>query len=265
MRKDFAKAALALLTVVVCTVTVANLRNGNIFGDNVMAKPAFTDNLSDSYNRLKQDLKDKYVEIIYKIVDKIKAEIIYETSVIFGETTMQKIEEAETLKSEIDKIKNDFYGEDRYKTLQGRLTALKNELSAATKSKAKEITSEMQVAMDKITTLNITLRNRIKDKNERLSELNSFIENEFDKNKAAFDKVREEVFGKVKDEIADCLDEYNDELALLNETFGKDTEEMEMPFDENEIKLDIPIFSIKSTASRADTYIQSDNDDPLKN
>ena len=266
MKKDL-KVALALIVVAICIATTMNYKDADsaLFGDNVMAKPVFTDNLSDSYNRLKQDLKDKYAELIYKIVDKIKTDIIKETSEIFSEETFSKIEEAEELKSEINSIKQDFYAEERYKALQEELVSLKEKLANTSEDEAKELTKEMQGALDKISTLNITLKNRIKDKTDRLYKLNLFIEGEFDKNREILSNLKNELFEKVKIEIIECLDDFNDELAVLNETFGKESEDAEMPFDESTIKVDIPLFSYLNETNDGNTYILSENDNTIKN
>lgn len=268
MRKDLFKVALTFMTVFICITTALRyLNNGDSFnGENIMAKPVFTDNLSESYNRLKQDLKDKYAELIYKIVDKIKTEIVKETSEIFSEETLDKIEEAERLKTEINAEKQEFYSQEKYRSLQDKLVELKDELSKQNKENADKTTSEMQVTLDKISTLNITIKNRTKEKADKLYGLNNFIEGEFDKNRDALKKIKDRFFEQIKREIIECLDDYNDELAVLNDTFGKETDEPEMPFDDAQVRVEIPIFSyLNETADIGDTYIISENDNPIKN
>ena len=264
MRRDFVKVALTALTVAICIATAMVYNKNTILtsGEKIMVKPVFTDNLSESYNRLKQDLKDKYAETIYNLIDKIKGEIAKETAKIFGESTLKKIEEAENLKAEIDEEKRRFFQEERYKSLQDKLVSLKETL--ALKDGDEEITKEMRSTLDKISTLNITIKNRLKEKTDRLKSLTDFVQEEFDKNKDALSNLKSKSLGTVKDEIIDCLDEFNEELSVLNKTFGKDDEE-ELPFDEETLKVDIPIFSYLPQVKDSETFVVSENDSPIKN
>ncbi len=235
-----------------------------------MTKPDITDNLSDSYNLLKKDLKDKYAENIYEIIDNIKTEILSEASKIFGEELIEKIDEAESIKGDIDKIKKEFYAEEQYTSLQNKLKQQKDSLLTASESEADKITSEMKDTLDKVSTLNVTLKNRLKEKNEKLAEINAYLEGEFNKNKDILAKLKEDMFEKVKTDIVSCLDEFNEELSLLNETFGIEGKEPEIPFDENSIKMELPIFSYGSLFSDGEDgeekqYIFSENTNTTKN
>ncbi len=235
-----------------------------------MEKSVLTEELNNSYNQLKKDLKEKYSQEIFRIIDATKNEVIGKALVIFGDDILAKMDEAENLKREIDKIKTDFYGEEKYVVLQNLLKEQKESLEKAKGGEAEKITAEMKVSLDKISTLNITLRNRLKEKREKLDNLNSQIEGEYTKNKDRLIKLKEDVFRHIKVEIERCLEEFNEELEVLNETFGVEVTEPEIPFDEREIKMELPFLSYGSVFEDEDgakekPYILSENNNPIKN
>ncbi len=228
------------------------------------------DNVNEGYKQLKNDLKEKYSKEILKAVDRIKKQVISEVTKIFGEDLMNSFESADKIKSEIKKIKDDFYAESEYTKLQKKLVQQKEELKNASESEAKEITDEMKKSLDNISTLNITLRNRLKSYNERLYKVNSHISSELKKNKEQIAKLKEKVLEEIKFEIVNFLNDYNDELSMLNDAFGIESEEPEIPFDEESVRLDVPIFNFSSVENDADfsdeeQFVKSENKSSVLN
>lgn len=228
------------------------------------------DNVNEGYKQLKNDLKEKYSKQIVKAVERIKSEIITSVSQIFGEELMRSFENADKIRDKINKIKDEFYSETEYVELQKKLTSQKEDLKNASESEVKKITEDMRRSLDSISTLNITLRNRLKSYNEQLFKINSFISSELEKNKDEVSRLKDKVLEEIKVEIVCFLNDYNEELSMLNDAFGIENGEPEIPFDEDSVRLDVPIFNFSEYSEDADfadenPYVISENKSSLLN
>ena len=96
------------------------------------------------------------------------------------------------------------------------------------------------------------------------AELLSVKDNEKD-----FKEINGEVVSRVKKAISECFGGYVSEVKDLNESFGKENEEIEMPFDEKVIRLDIPIFGKDNLSdkreSKSEVFIDSDDNNGVLN
>ena len=120
-------------------------------------------------------------------------------------------------------------------------------------------------AISSITTLNVTIKNRLKDKTDRYDKLSAEIDYVIRTNENSFKEINAEVLRMVKQAISDCLGGYAEELKVLNETFGvEETTDEDLPFDEKVIRLDIPVFGSREAKKENDegrtrTFIPSDD------
>ena len=210
---------------------------------------------SESYNRLKSDIKDKYTKMICAELEAVRRYVVEESSVILGNDFLEKLGESEQIKKECDKIRNEFRSREEYISAQSELAAASKAVKAVTAVKKGESesagkdsegnaeeTKRLNKAISAITTLNVTLNNKLKDKNDRRAilekELNAIVR----ENETGFKTINDEVVSRVKRAVSGCIAGYVDEIGKLNECFNVKSDELDLPFDEKVIRLDIPVF-----------------------
>ena len=227
---------------------------------------------SESYNRLKEDIKEKYTKMMCAELDSVRRYVIDKSSSFLGEDFLAKLEEVDRIKQECDKIRKEFRSRDDYKAAQKELSEASKQAKGIADSddnSDREEIKRLNKAIGAITTLNVTLNNKLKERNEREAQLNSELDKIVRDNESDFKEINNEVVTRVKKAISDCLGGYADEMKDLNSSFGIENDDFEMPFDEKVIRLDIPVFS-KSPFKRSDdddgeTFIHSDDDNGILN
>ena len=234
-----------------------------------MEKPKITENIEESYNELKSELKEKYADKIKISLEQVKDEMISKRLSSLGSDVLPLFEEAVALEKDIDEERKEFLGSDEYKEAQKKLANLKEDLAnCISEEDKKEIDGNMLKAISDITTLNVTINNRLKDKNEKLAEKNKKLEEFAEKNKDELAALKNDVINAVKKTVSENLECFNEELSELNEAFGL-AFTPELPFDEDIIKLKIPFFNSKFLGSTkktdGKTIIVSENKNTAKN
>ena len=226
---------------------------------------------SESYNRLKSDIKDKYTKMICAELEAVRRYVVEESSVILGDDFLEKLGESEQIKKECDKIRNEFRSREEYISAQSELAAASKAVKAVTAVKKgepesagkdsegnAEETKRLNKAISAITTLNVTLNNKLKDKNDRRAilekELNAIVR----ENENGFKTINDEVVSRVKRAVSGCIAGYVDEIGKLNECFNVKSDELDLPFDEKVIRLDIPVFGRRP---RDESAANDDSDD----
>ena len=229
---------------------------------------------SESYNRLKSDIKDKYTKMICAELEAVRRYVVEESSVILGDDFLEKLGESEQLKKECDKIRNEFRSREDYINAQNELAAASKAVKAAKKDKSgagndsegnAEETKRLNKAISTITTLNVTLNNKLKDKNDRRAilekELNAIVR----ENETGFKTINDEVVSRVKRAVSGCIAGYVDEIGKLNECFNVKSDELDLPFDEKVIRLDIPVFGRRTRDESAASDDSDDDKDGKRN
>ena len=226
---------------------------------------------SESYNRLKSDIKDKYTKMICAELEAVRRYVVEESSVILGDDFLEKLGESEQIKKECDKNRNEFRSREEYISAQSELAAASKAVTAVTAVKKDESesagkdsegnteeTKRLNKAISAITTLNVTLNNKLKDKNDRRAilekELNAIVR----ENETGFKTINDEVVSRVKRAVSGCIAGYADEIGKLNECFNVKSDELDLPFDEKVIRLDIPVFGRRT---RDESAASDDSDD----
>lgn len=226
---------------------------------------------SESYNRLKSDIKDKYTKMICAELEAVRRYVVEESSVILGDDFLEKLGESEQIKKECDKIRNEFRSREEYISAQSELAAASKAVKAVTAVKKGESesagkdsevnteeTKRLNKAISAITTLNVTLNNKLKDKNDRRAilekELNAIVR----ENETGFKTINDEVVSRVKRAVSGCIAGYVDEIGKLNECFNVKSDELDLPFDERVIRLDILVFGRRP---RDESAASDDSDD----
>lgn len=233
---------------------------------------------SESYNRLKSDIKDKYTKMICAELEAVRRYVVEESSVILGDDFLEKLGESEQIKKECDKIRNEFRSREEYISAQSELAAASKAVKAVKAVKKGESesagkdsdgnteeTKRLNKAISAITTLNVTLNNKLKDKNDRRAilekELNAIVR----ENETGFKTINDEVVSRVKRAVSGCIAGYVDEIGKLNECFNVKSDELDLPFDEKVIRLDIPVFGRRPRSESAASDDLDDDKDGKRN
>lgn len=233
-----------------------------------MERPEITDT-EDSYKQLKNDIKEKYTKMLCAELESVRCYVVEKSSAFLGEDFLEKLGESDRLKKECDGIRKKFRASEEYKATQKELSeATKAAKGLPENSECEEI-KRLNKAISAITTLNVTINNRLKDRTEKLAKLDGEIEAVVKDNEKDFKEINGEVVSRVKKAISECFGGYVSEVKDLNESFGMDNEEIDMPFDEKVIRLDIPVFGKSSLSEenkdKSEVFIDSDNNNGVLN
>ncbi len=223
-------------------------------------------NENESYNRLKNDVKEKYTRMLCAELESVRRYVIEESSIFLGDDFLAKISESESLKKECDKIRGEFRSREEYVKAQKELTEATKAVKTLKipENEEREENKRLNRAISAITTLNVTLNNKIKDKTERRITLEKELDSIVKQNENGFKTINDEVISRVKRAVAACVNGYAEEVKEINESFGVETDEIEMPFDEKIIRLDIPVFGKRNTETE-DFEKSADEDDNTDN
>ena len=201
---------------------------------------------NESYTELKQDLKDKYCEIIKSDLDEIRDYVADRATKLFGPDFLDKIEKVENLRSERKRAERDFFKSEEYKTAQKELKVAKNEAKNSTSETEEEANRHLNKAISAITTLNVTIKNRLKPYDEKISALDDEISFVTEKNDDKIREISQEIISRVKSSVTERFKSYFKELNELSDEFGvEDEKDDDLPFDQDVLRLEIPIFSEK--------------------
>lgn len=215
-------------------------------------KPIIVDNVNESYEEIVKELKEKYSEEILRNIDEIKRQSYGQLSAAFNDCATGLLEEIEDLKKEIDRRKKEFYMSAEYSESQAKLVALRKELSAADADSKPEIEKKLSRTMDRVSTLNVTIKNRLKPLSDKLKEDISTLKAVYSSSENGFAKIRDEFLDRIDDVITDGITSFNEELSEINAKFGIICDKTEFPFDENTLKIKIELFPKELTDEEPD-------------
>lgn len=205
-------------------------------------KPIIVDNVNESYEEIVKELKEKYSEEILRNIDEIKRQSYGQLSAAFNDCATGLLEEIEDLKKEIDRRKKEFYMSAEYSETQAKLVALRKELSASDDDSKSEIEKKLSRTLDRVSTLNVTIKNRLKPLSDKLKEDISTLKAVYSSSENGFAKIRDEFLDRIDDVITDGITSFNEELSEINAKFGIICDKTEFPFDENTLKIKIELF-----------------------
>ena len=233
-----------------------------------MEKPEIT-SAEDSYKQLKNDIKEKYTKMLCAELESVRRYVVDKSSAFLGEDFLEKLGESDRIKKECDGIRKKFRASEEYKAAQKDLSEATKAAKGLPENSDCEEIKRLNKAISTITTLNVTVNNRLKDRMERLVKLDSEIEAVVKDNEKDFKEINNEVVSRVKNAISVCFGGYVSEVKDLNESFGMNDEEIDMPFDEKVIRLDIPVFGKNSLTEddqeKSDVFIDSDDNNGVLN
>lgn len=215
-------------------------------------KPIIVDNVNESYEEIVKELKKKYSEEILRNIDEIKRQSYGQLSAAFNDCATGLLEEIEDLKKEIDRRKKEFYMSAEYSEVQAKLVTLRKELSASDDDSKSEIEKKLSRTMDRVSTLNVTIKNRLKPLSDKLKEDISTLKAVYSSSENGFAKIRDEFLDRIDDVITDGITSFNEELSEINAKFGIICDKTEFPFDENTLKIKIELFPKELTDEEPD-------------
>lgn len=229
-------------------------------------KPIIVDNVNESYEEIVKELKEKYSEEILRNIDEIKRQSYGQLSAAFNDCATGLLEEIEDLKKEIDRRKKEFYMSAEYSETQAKLVALRKELSASDDDSKSEIEKKLSRTLDRVSTLNVTIKNRLKPLSDKLKEDISTLKAVYSSSENGFAKIRDEFLDRIDDVITDGITSFNEELSEINAKFGIICDKTEFPFDENTLKIKIELFPKELTDEEVNEETIDENcDSGLKN
>ncbi len=210
-----------------------------------MNKITVTDDFSQSYNELKSDLKEKYLKILYRFVDEAREKAEEKASAFISDDIIRLTEETKELKKLVKQETKKFYKSDEYVLVQQRLIELKEKLDDCPEDQKEDLQKQISKSMAEVVTKNITIKNRLKPHSDKIKFNQDIIDSKMQEIDGDIRQVKEEIMDFLRDKIAVCIKYYNDELRELNDSFKMpSSEETEIPFDSNVIRLDVPIFAL---------------------
>lgn len=228
---------------------------------------------SDGYNELKNDLKERYTAKVYAALKDVRETLVNRASAIFGDEFFSLLNESLLLETEKEKARRDFFSETDYENAQKELKSLRKKQQE--EGGSEETNKALSEAISRVSTLNVTIGNRLKPYDEKLNGLREKIDFVVDEKKDDLESLKREIVGSTKAAIDEIVKNFNEELGELNETFGLPRpEEDELPFDESTLKLEIPISefdpdgfmkTLKSRQKSRDLFVKSGNDNLVKN
>lgn len=234
-----------------------------------MERPEITTDTEDSYKQLKNDIKEKYTKMLCAELESVRRYVVDKSSAFLGEDFLEKLGESDKLKKECDGIRKKFRASEEYKAAQKELSAATKAAKGLPENSESEEIKRLNKAISAITTLNVTINNRLKDRTERLNKLDSEIEAVVKDNEKEFKEINGEVVSRVKKAISECFGGYVSEVKDLNESFGVENDEIEMPFDEKVIRLDIPVFGkggiTDGDKDKSESFVDSDDNNGVLN
>lgn len=229
-------------------------------------KPVIIEDLNESYEKAVKELKEKYSEEILRNIDEVKRQSYGRLSAAFNDCSVGLLDEIEDLKKEIAKRKKEFYKSAEYSEAQAKLVSLRRELSVATDDLKAETEKKLSRAMDRVSTLNVTVNNRLKPLSDKLKDDISAIKTIYSSSEGGFAKIRDEFLDRIDNVITDGITRFNEQLSEINAKFGVVGNKTEYPFDENTIKIKIELFPNELTDNDEDSEeIEKNCDIGLKN
>lgn len=248
-----------------------------------MIMTTITEDFEQSFNELKDGLKDKYTAILYSYIDQTKLSVAEKLNAIAGEDFTALCEETKKIQEEVSRQTEEFRNSDEYKSKINSLAQLSSKLSKCSDDEKDEIKKEIAKALANVTTLNITIRNRLKEKREMLSKNKAIVREKSEQFKTEIEALKTQTMETLRKKIAECIINYRKELASLQKSFEKQVNvDGESPFDANSFKLNAPIFSPinvgddsteekfsndnnQKDESTSQTFIVSESDDNISN
>lgn len=236
-----------------------------------------TEDFEQSFIELKSGLKDKYTAILYSFIDEMKKNVLDNLQKLLGKEFLAFCEQTKKIQENVVYQKKEFHNSVDYKSKVDNLAMLSSRYSSCKDDEKDEVKKQMIKAFAEVTTLNITIKNRLKDLTEKLKSNKAIIRQKNEEFKDELLKLKTEVMDKLRKKIAICVIEYRKELSDLLESFEKPVNvDKESPFDVNAFKLNPPIFSAinyEENSEEADetlnkptqTFILSENDDIISN
>ena len=227
-------------------------------------KPTVIDDVKSSYDEIVRELKKKYSDEILRRVDELKAKSYESVSRCFSQLSQNLFVEIQELKDVIKKQKTDFYKSKDYVDAQADLKRLRQELTISDGQSKKDVEKRLARAMDRVSTLNVTINNRIKPAKEKLSADMGVLKGASESDDSFFVKLRDEFLSGIDAIVSEGIEEYNRELSEINGRFGIKSSGVEVPFEAGELKIRIELFP-KELDDDERKFVESENDNPLKN
>ena len=231
-----------------------------------MMKVTITNDVNESYNEIVEGLKNKYSQIIFSRIDELKMRCYEELSAALNNDLKIIFKETCDLKDYYEREKKAFYSGNDYTDAQTKLIELKNAVTNCNdETQSQNLNNQLAKAMDRISTLNVTINNRLKNCKEKIDANIEIIKQALNSDSGLLTKVKDDFLNEIDGIIKDGVMEFNEELRPVKEQFGKNLNELEFPFNENIVKVQIELFPIGIDDCENEKFIVSKNENNIKN
>ena len=136
-----------------------------------------TSNYDESYKELKTSLKEKYTRILCTAIDEAREVVIKRSSEILSKEYLSMLSETESLKKTVKEQETEFFNSEKYVTAQKSLTILKDKLATCLDSEKESVQKDLSKLLEQITTMNITIKNRLKVYTDKIKENEKILKN----------------------------------------------------------------------------------------
>lgn len=184
--------------------------------------------MESCFDIIKKEVDNKYVIKINDIISTAKSEYSKKRREILGEEYQLLNEKHSTLLCDIKNERQKFFESDDY--IKAKETLQKRKEDFDSDPENVELKNQLNQALNALSTLNITINNRLKEKREKLDGVKCDI-------KKLYDNKREEIFNlydttikTTTKKIKEVLGEYYFEIAELKKVYKKDVEVSVMAF-----------------------------------
>lgn len=229
-------------------------------------KPTITNEENATFDEIKSGLRSKYAKKLFSDLNDLKNVAMKRLFGALDDTVTAMLVENDELKKRCDIEKKEFYETEDYKSAQNKLVELKSQLSAEQNDEVKkEVEKKMSKALDRISTLNVTISNRLKKYTDKIKANDEALSTIFVSHDGKIGEAKRDFINAVDDVLQDCISEYNDELQSLRESFGIDDDGVDLPFDENQIKIELDFLPRLSGLVKANSERDDEDENSFSN
>ncbi len=189
-----------------------------------------------SYNELKKSLKEKYSNQFLQMLKVAKQEYSDRMREILGNDYTTLSGSLAEIENQIRTKRHDFLNSEEYLTAKTEMTNAKLKFDLSKESDKEENEKALQNAVSNVSTLNTKLNNQLKDLYQEENSIKTKLVGLFNSKKIELIEVKNQTEEKTKTEISKLLYTYFVELKNLNQNFGVDATNNEMPFNDDFVK-----------------------------
>ena len=241
MRFNLLKIIVLVSFLLVCSFLIIGskyyVKSGELFNIFYKKEVALVSNNEiNSYNELKQSIKDKYTSEFVKLLNQTSLEFKTGIKSILGDEYILLSEQFNDIINDINAQKKVYEESSEYDNARNMLLKVKQKIDSATEEEKNGYLDEFRSALNEITLLNNKFNNQLKGSRDKIFEIKSKVSNMFKKHKTELLSLRTSQMELCRESIKTMLSNYFLEIKELNQTFNEIQSTTELPFDVNSLQ-----------------------------